>query len=353
MRTMQHPNHVAEQLASRRGDRHQSGIWPAIELEILKTLGVFRSMLPTEFGGTGLDYDELLRDYRTIASGSLAVALAMTQRDGACDLIARSDNPEIPRRLLPAHARGDLFASIGISQLTTSKGADLPKLRAVADGPDFVLHGFMPWVTGAKWCDQIVTAAVMDDGSQIVACLERDDAGLEVHEPMKLLALQASHTSRVDCHGLSVPVDRLLRKPHPAALSDRAPVKALTVSAVGMGLADSIRGELDKIRARQPDPMQNALARLDHQFQAVEAQFAGAARQVVEDGTDESSPTLRVAVNTLVTHLGIALVNMSKGRGFILGHPAEQLMREALFFQVWSSPPGTQSATLDRLLLGQ
>lgn len=341
---------VSRQIAALRAQRDHSGDWPAAELEWLAAASAFGWMVPTQFGGTSERYDRLLYSYRTITAGSLAVALILTQRDGACDLIARSEVDQLPRELLPAHARGELFTSVGISQITTSKGAAAAKLRAIPDGDAFILSGFMPWVTGAKWCDQIVTAAVLDDGRQIVACINGDDPGLVIREPMQLLALDASQTSRVDCDAVRVSPDRLLRKPHETALAGRAPVKTLTVSAVGMGLADAIRTEIDKLRPRQPEELRWAIARLDDEFNAVDAQFAEAARQVAADGSDEGSPALRVAVNTLVTHLAIALVNLSKGSGFVRGHPAEQLVREAMFFQVWSSPPSTQGETLDQLL---
>src|SRR5690606_18784010 len=127
-----------------------------------------------------LPYADLLDHYRQVASASLAVALVLTQRDGACDLVARGQAEALKADRLPQYVSGRRFASIGIAQLTTSKGASQAKLRASESPGGITLDGYMPWVTGAAWCDDIITAAVLDDGRQVVACVERDDPGLRI-----------------------------------------------------------------------------------------------------------------------------------------------------------------------------
>jgi hypothetical protein len=42
----------------------------------------------------------------------------------------------------------------------------------------------------------------------------------------------------------------------------------------------------------------------------------------------------------------------SKGAGFVAGHPAERLVRESLFFRVWSCPPAVTDALLCEMTRG-
>ncbi|HEY3242010.1 MAG TPA: hypothetical protein VGM03_01550, partial [Phycisphaerae bacterium] len=58
---------------------------------------------------------------------------------------------------------------------------------------------------------------------------------------------------------------------------------------------------------------------------------------------------IRVAVNDLVVRLAMALLTISKGSGFLRGDAAQRLVREALFFLVWSAPQPVQLGTLQML----
>src|SRR5206468_2065203 len=96
-------------------------------------------------------------------------------------------------------ADDEAFATVGVSQLTTSRRHGAQALRAskLADG--YRLDGVMPWVTGAEMADVIVTGAVFEDGRQLLVALPTDRPGLDVRPPFPLAALQASCTSEVVC----------------------------------------------------------------------------------------------------------------------------------------------------------
>lgn len=364
---------LTQQLARHAAERDRTGQWPVTELEILEAAGAWRWMIPRRWGGDALATGRILANYRRVAAGSVAVALVLTQRDGAVDLIARADDAAIPNRYLPALASGQAFTSIGISQITTSRGSSGAKLRATSDADGFRLEGFMPWVSGAPACDYVVTAAVLDDGRPLVACVHCDQVGVTVEPPLELLALQASHTSRVRCEGVRIGRDQLVRSPRPDALSGRAPVKPLTVSAVGMGLADAIVAELAGLDSQLSSELRAAVEPLLRRYRYVEEHFH---RVVAAADNNESSPAsnrartpspdakmvsaqgdrsgispadVRVEINDLLARLAVVLMNMSKGSGFLRGRPAERFVREAMFFQVWSSPPVVQAATIAAL----
>jgi hypothetical protein len=55
---------------------------------------------------------------------------------------------------------------------------------------------------------------------------------------------------------------------------------------------------------------------------------------------------LRQRANTLVTRTSQAALTASKGAGFVQGHPIERLMRESMFFLVWSCPQSVTESLL-------
>lgn len=326
--------------------------WPQRSVDLIAEAGCWGWVIPWRWGGAPLGNAELLERYQTVARGCLATALLLTQRDGACDLIARGENETLKQRLLPAHARGERFTSIGISQLTTSKGKEGPKLAAEPAGDGFVLDGVMPWVTGAIRCDEIVTGAELADSRQIVACVPCDRAGVVVEQPMKFLALDASCTSRVRCERVRIGREEMVRGPAEAALSLRTPVKPLVVSAVGLGAAQGLVNRLEQKVDRLGQDLREIIAALAGELGRVRDDLHAAAALLNDPTAELPAARIRIQVNELLTRLAVAFLTVSKGTGYARPHAAERLLREAAFFHVWSAPGAVQAGTLRRMSSG-
>jgi hypothetical protein len=56
--------------------------------------------------------------------------------------------------------------------------------------------------------------------------------------------------------------------------------------------------------------------------------------------------SIRQRANSLVLRAAQAWLAACKGAGFVTGHPAERLVREAMFFLVWSCPQPVLAAAL-------
>src|SRR5690348_3124922 len=122
-RKLEHlPAPIAEQLRQRAQRHDQTGAWPELDLQTLaEQAGAMRWAVPGEFGGDDVDPLTLHLRYEALAAASLATALILTQRDSAVGLIASSENEQLKRELLPKLAVNEIFATVGIAQLTTSR----------------------------------------------------------------------------------------------------------------------------------------------------------------------------------------------------------------------------------------
>ncbi len=341
---------TTERLAALAEHYDARACWPQRSMDILSEAGGWKWVIPRKYGGAALGGVELLEAYEAVARGCLATALILTQRDGACELIAGGENDKLKQRLLPAYARAERFTSVGIAQLTTSRGTGRqPALRARKNGRSYTLDGVMPWVTAAEQCDEIVTGAVLPDGRQILACVSCEDPGVTIEPPMDLMAAGASATSRVRCKAIVVKPDALIRGPAEIALSMRAPVKPLVVSAVGLGLAGALHERLDE--AEMAAELRLGIAPLAVHYQEERARFFDAATRVGRRDAQVDAAGIRVRVNMLVTRLALAYLTVSKGAGYTRPHAAERLLREAMLFLVWSAPVEIQAQTL-RAIVG-
>lgn len=323
--------------------------WPEEALRWAGEAGVWRGVIGRRYGGAGLDAAGRARMYEHLGRGSLTCALIISQRDGACELIEAGENAALAERLLPALARGELFATVSLSQLTTSRRAGPAALCARTEGEGFVVDGMMPWVTGARRADYIVAGAVVEDGRQVLLCVATGAEGVVVEEPMSLLALEGSETSAVRCHGVRVGRDCVVRGPAEQVLERRGPAKSLTVASIGIGVAGALAAMIGQLR-------DYAGAEVAAHANAGAVRYEELRRRLYElaaaiDEGDEQVPavSMRTAVNDLLVRLAGTCLVLAKGGGYRRPGAVERLIREALFFLVWSAPETVQRGTLERL----
>lgn len=327
------------------------GAWPEQSLQHLTNAGAWTWVIPRSAGGMELDPVSQTQAYEAVASGCMSCLLILTQRDAACELIAGGDNENLKADLLPRFARHELMTSVGISQITTSRQGGRPALTARgAAGVGFVLNGCMPWVTAAPACRNIVTAAVLPDGRQILAVLTADAPGVTIDPPMKLAALQSSLTCEVHLKNVVVPAEMIIRGPVERVLAARSTVKPLVVATAGIGLARAIMNQMQPLAERANAELRAGCDELRARYEAVRERLYALASALSEGGESVPKTQMRVAVNDLLVRAAAGLTIFAKGSGFLRQMDAQRLVREAMFFLVWSSPDDVRAGTLAALM---
>jgi alkylation response protein AidB-like acyl-CoA dehydrogenase len=303
-------------------------------------MGVLRWSIPTEFGGQDLPPVELLAGYERIATGCLTTAFILSQREAAVRRVVEHGSPDLKRRLLPDLGAGRTFASVGLSQLTTSRQHQAPALTATLIGPPdnptgYRLDGTIPWVTGSSRADWLVIGATTADAKQLLLVLPTTQAGVAVNPPMPLCALAGSLTAEVRCDGVMVDAAWRLAGPVENVLaSRRGGVGGVETSCLALGLAGAAVRRLAREADARPEfrPLAEALER--ERQQAREEMF----RLASGTALPEAVVSLRVRATVLALRSTQACLAVCKGSGFVRPHPAQLWARQALFFLVWSCP---------------
>jgi alkylation response protein AidB-like acyl-CoA dehydrogenase len=298
--------------------------------------GILARFVPADCGGTAADEATLVETLAATATACLTTALALSQWAAAVRIITAGP-PQVRVALLPALARGDTFTTVGISQLTTSRRhLGRPALAAGRDDDGWRLDGICPWVTGADACETIVTGAQATEGGQIFFVVPTTAAGVEIEPPLDMLALSGSRTAVVRL--TSVRPAHVIEPPEQNA--PRTGGLATTALALGAARASIA---LVAAEATRREPLAPVAARLSTELGGLFERLTRAAREgLAADDRDR----LRAAATDLVLRAGQAALTASKGAGFVAGHPVERLVRESLFFLVWSCPPAVADALL-------
>jgi butyryl-CoA dehydrogenase len=338
------PSDVLAELRGQADLRDQTGRWPGDEIRLLSEAGALKAAVGRQWGGDGKGALEQHLLYESIARSSLAVSLILSQRDSAVGLIEASES-RLRNELLPRLANGQLFATVGIAQLTTSRQGGAPALRAarVADG-SYQIVGLVPWCTGAAHADYIVVGAAIDGGENLLALLPSRSPGVQIDEPMPLVALASTATTSIRCEGVTIPRESVLRIGK--QVLTRPNHLPLGQAYLALGLC---RGAIDLIGRFNSSVAEKARDRFGEQLSSLRAEVLALSEPGREADANAAAPAIRGRCNDLTLRATHAAVTLYKGTGLLAGHPAQRLAREALFLLVWSCPSPVIDCTVDLL----
>lgn len=323
--------------------------WPKLQLAAMAEAGVTAWDIPTEWGGVDLHAADQVEGLRRLASSCLLSTFVWTQRSAAVRRIATSGNAVAKKDLLPRLLSGEIFATVGISHLTTSgQHLKAPLVAAEPTGDSFILNGLVPWVTSATQADYIVTGGTLPDGREILACLSASRSGVDVQSPVELMGLSASQTGAVKLRNVRVEPDDLLHGPIIGVMRQGTGGGAGSIgtSALALGAATGTLRQFSEETVQRPD-LQEFVAPLQRECDQLTNDLAATAAST--DGTAEKPEDLRRRANSLALRSAQAWLAATKGAGYVSGHPAERAVRESMFFLVWSCPGPVLAGNLREL----
>lgn len=175
-------------------------------------LGMLGLEYEAAYGGQGADHAYTLilaEEIGRCDHGALPMALGV-QVDMATPSLARFGTDEQKHRFLAPALRGEMVASIAVSE--PDAGSDVAGLRttAVRDGDEWVINGSKMWITNSLQADWLcVLARTSDEGghrgmSQII--VPTSTPGFAVSKKLDKLGMRASDTGLLQFDDCRVPV---------------------------------------------------------------------------------------------------------------------------------------------------
>lgn len=323
------------------GQLNDQDSWPGEQLRRMSEAQVLGWLIPEEYGGSGISSAELTAGYERLAEACLASTFVLTQRNAAIQRIVQSENDYLKQDLLPELVTDELFATVGISHLTTSRQhLGTPAVTAERVDAGYFLTGEIPWVTGADKADIIVCGGTLEDNTQILVALETITQGVEVAPAVPLMALNASRTATVKLNHVFVSLEFLLHGPVEHVMKQAGGgAGSFTTSALAIGHAAKAIRLLREESEKRPE-LNEILKPFADEHAAVSADLARAAAGSAEAMTTSglSAESMRQRSNSLALRASQACLAATKGAGFVASHPASRLVAEAMFFLVWSCP---------------
>ena len=317
--------------------------------------GVTRWAVPEAYGGEARPAADRMAGLEAMAAENLCATFVLTQFEAAVGRLAACDNEPLKCELLPRFTAGEAFTTVGISHLTTSRRhLGRPAVAAEPDGDGFRLTGTLPWCTAAGMADLVLVGAELPDGRQFLAFVPTGGEGVTVADPPELLALSASRTTEISFDRTPVAAARLVAGPVEEVMRQGSGgTGSVGTSALAVGhAAGALRG-LAAEAEKRPE-LRETVEPLERERAALHADVAriAAAERVEDLPAGLTAQSVRARANSLCLRAAQAYLTASKGAGFVAGHPAGRLVREAMFFQVWSCPAPVAARALREFACG-
>ncbi len=247
----------------------------------------------------------------------------------------------VRERFLAPVLRGDLLAGTGMSNAVKHLDG-IEKIRLTAEPCEggYVVNGILPWVSNVGPGHLVIVAAAVADGGHLMFAAHAGTAGLDLHPCPEFAGLQGTRTVSLHFKGLIVEAADVLA--HPVQFDGYLErIKAgFILNQVGIGFG-VIEGSLKTIReARsshshvnlylddQEDGLHAALQSLQQQAQVLTHQAQAGYAQILP------VLKLRAAVSELTLRAANAAVLHAGARGYLMRHPPQRRLREAVFVAI-------------------
>lgn len=170
-------------------------------------LGLMGVLVPEEFGGAGLGYQEYITAIIEIARIDGSIGLSTAAHNSLCtNHILLFASPEQKEKYLPKLASGEFIGAWGLTEPNTGSDAGNMRTVAVRDGDHYVINGAKNFITHGKSGDVAVvivrTGEVGDSHGMTAFILEKGMPGFSAGKKENKLGMRASETTELiftDC----------------------------------------------------------------------------------------------------------------------------------------------------------
>lgn len=181
----------------------------------LGDLGLMGVLVPEEYGGSGLGYQEYVDVIVEVARVCGSIGLSLAAHNSLCTgHIMAFATEEQKQKWLPKLATAEWIGAWGLTEANTGSDALRMMTTAVEDGDDYIINGAKNWITHGKSGDiAVVMVRTGEQGSSkgiSAIVVERDTPGFSAGKKENKLGMRASETTEMIFDNCRVPKANLL-----------------------------------------------------------------------------------------------------------------------------------------------
>lgn len=180
----------------------ESQTFPKDVFRKMGELGMMGVLVPEEYGGAGLGYNEYIKVIEEVAKVCGSIGLSVAAHNSLCtNHILEFGNEEQKKKYLPKLATGEWIGAWGLTEANTGSDAMRMKCVATKDGDYYVLNGTKNWITHGISGEVAVvlarTGELLDSNGITAFIVERSTPGFSGGKKENKLGMRASETAEL------------------------------------------------------------------------------------------------------------------------------------------------------------
>ncbi len=330
----------------------QTGQFPADTVKKLAELGFMGMMIPSEFGGAGLDAISYVIAMEEISAACASTGVIMSVNNSlVCDPLMKYGNEEQKKEYLTPLARGEKLGCFALSEPNAGSDAARQQTTAVQDGDSFVLNGTKNFITNGKEANIAIVFAMTDKtkGHKGISAfiVPTDTKGFTINRLEHKLGIRASSTAQIMLEDMRLPKKNLLGN-----IGDGFKIAMSTLDGGRIGIASQALGIA---RAAMEEAIEfakqrEAFGQLIHNFEAIQWMVADMATRLdsarlltlraayLKDKktrfTKEAAMAKLFAAETAMW-ITTKAIQIHGGYGYTTDYPVERHFRDAKITEIY------------------
>jgi alkylation response protein AidB-like acyl-CoA dehydrogenase len=346
----------------------ESQHFPVEIFKQLGELGLMGVLVPTEYGGSGMGYDEYVTVVSEIGKICGSISLSVAAHNSLCTgHILAFGNEEQKKKYLPKLATAEWIGAWGLTETGTGSDAGGMNTVAVKDGDHFVINGSKNFITHAISGNVAVvivrTGEKGDSHGMSAFIIEKGTPGFKSGKKENKLGMRASETAELIFTDCRVHKNQMLGKEGDGFIQAMKVLDGgrISIAAVSLGIAKGAYEcalKYSKEREQFGKPISQfqgiafKLADMATEIEAAElltfqaADLKNRGQKVTKEGAFAKYYASEVAVRC-----GNDSVQIFGGYGYTKDFPAEKYYRDAKLCTIGEGTSEIQKLVIAREIL--
>ena len=346
----------------------ENQIFPIELFHKLGDLGLMGVLVPEEYGGAGLTYEEYIEIILGISKIDGSIGLSVAAHNSLCtNHILEFGNEDQKREWLPKLASGTWIGAWGLTEPNTGSDAGNMKTVAVEDGDYFILNGAKNFITHGISGDLAVvivrTGEPGDSHGMTTFAIEKGTPGFRPGRKENKLGMRASETAELIFEDCRVPRKNVLGKVGDGLVQSlkildggRISIASLALGIASASLEESIKYAKERHQFGKPiSEFQGISFKLAEMATKLEAAIlltkrAGYLKDNKQPMTKESAMAKYYASEIAVENATDA-VQIFGGYGYTKDYPVEKYYRDSKLCTIGEGTSEIQKIVIGRSIL--
>ncbi len=330
--------------------------------------GFLGVLVPEEYGGSGLGYQEYITVIVEIAKVCSSIGLSVAAHNSLCTgHMLAFGNEEQKRKYLPKLATGEWIGAWGLTESNT--GSDAGRMQCVAekDGDYYVINGAKNWITHGKSGNVAVvivrTGELLDSHGMSAFVVERGTPGFSGGKKENKLGMRASETTEMIFDNCRVHKSQMLGNEGEGFIQSMKVLDGgrISIAALSLGIAKgsyeaSVKYAKERHQFGQPianfQGISFKLADMATKIQAAELMTRKAAhmKNKGQKMTKESAMAKYYA-SEICVEIATDAVQIHGGYGYTKEFPVEKFYRDSKLCTIGEGTSEIQKLVISREVL--